>query len=52
MNYILAHQGEFVKPTDIKIALTLLGEGRVRPPTAFTGFVSRFIAAKLIVNPS
>jgi hypothetical protein len=27
MNYILSHQDEFVKPTDIKIALTLLGEG-------------------------
>ena len=27
MDYILAHQDEFAKPTDIKIALTLLGEG-------------------------
>jgi len=27
MNYVLSHQDEFVKPTDIKIALTLLGEG-------------------------
>lgn len=27
MDYILSHQEEFVKPTDIKIALTLLGEG-------------------------
>ena len=32
MNYILAHQDEFVKPTDIKIALTLLGEGKGPPP--------------------
>ena len=31
MNYILTHQDEFVKPTDIKIALTLLGEGMTRP---------------------
>ena len=30
MNYILAHQDEFMKPMDIKIALTLLGEGTTR----------------------
>ena len=36
MNYILGHQDEFVKPTDIKIALTLLGEGTVCP-IAFLG---------------
>lgn len=29
MDYVLSHQEEFVKPTDIKIALTLLGEGLV-----------------------
>ena len=29
MNYVLAHQDEFVKPADIRIALTLLGEGMV-----------------------
>jgi len=29
MGYILSHQDEFVKTTDIKIALTLLGEGMV-----------------------
>jgi len=33
MNYILSHQDEFVKTTDIKIALTLLGEGTVCPIT-------------------
>jgi hypothetical protein len=31
MDYILGHQEEFVKPTDIKIALTLLGEGMSCP---------------------
>jgi len=31
MGYILSHQDEFVKTTDIKIALTLLGEGMVCP---------------------
>ena len=36
MNYILSHQDEFVKPTDIKIALTLLGEGMTRS-IAFAG---------------
>jgi len=35
MNYILAHQDEFVKPTDIKIALTLLGEGMTRVRSRF-----------------
>lgn len=29
MDYILNHQDEFMKPTDIKIALTLLGEGMI-----------------------
>ncbi|KAF9644017.1 cytochrome P450 [Thelephora ganbajun] len=29
MGYILSHQDEFVKPADIKMALTLLGEGLV-----------------------
>jgi len=36
MSYILSHQDEFVKPTDIKIALTLLGEG-MTCPIAFAG---------------
>ena len=31
MNHILTHQDEFVKPGDIKIALTLLGEGEACP---------------------
>jgi len=31
MDYVLSHQEEFVKPTDIKIALTLLGEGMTCP---------------------
>ena len=40
MSYILSHQDEFVKPTDIKIALTLLGEG-ASCPIAFTGLILR-----------
>lgn len=40
MNYILSHQDEFVKTTDIKIALTLLGEGTACP-IAFAGFTLR-----------
>lgn len=35
MGYILAHQDEFVKPADIKIALTLLGEGTHLSDRAF-----------------
>jgi len=35
MNYILTHQDEFVKPEDIKIALTLLGEGTTRVRSRF-----------------
>lgn len=31
MDYVLSHQEEFVKTTDIKIALTLLGEGMTCP---------------------
>ena len=40
MNYILSHQDEFVKPTDIKIALTLLGEGTACPTPRFPHSVS------------
>jgi len=35
MNYILSHQDEFVKLMDIKIALTLLGEGMTRVRSRF-----------------
>ena len=35
MGYILTHQEEFVKPSDIKIALTLLGEGTTRVRSRF-----------------
>ena len=35
MDYILAHQDEFVKTTDIKITLTLLGEGMTCPIALF-----------------
>ena len=39
MSYILAHQDKFVKTADIKIALTLLGEGRYCP-IAFGGCIT------------
>lgn len=39
MDYIFTHQDEFVKTTDIKLALTLLGEG-MACPIAFAGFES------------
>ena len=35
MSYILSHQDDFVKPMDIKIALTLLGEGMTRVRSRF-----------------
>jgi len=50
MNYILSHQDEFVKPTDIKIALTLLGEG-MTCPIAFAGLTLRDYSV-LISRPS
>ena len=53
MSYILSHQDEFVKPTDIKIALTLLGEGaglsdRVPSPNYATPSILTFPALGLV----